>query len=91
MNVYSFQCSLSNMEFVMNFTQTYVSRLIFTPKYSENYDFLGQKEIINLPLCYLHILLYTCFYPCYSIFDLLDKKYNNKRLQNSKEKIIYNK
>ena len=61
------------MEFVMNFTRTYVSRQNFTQKYTVNYDFLGHEEIINLPLCYLNILLYTCLYLCYSIFDLLDQ------------------
>ena len=78
----------TDMEFVMNFTRTYVSRQFFTPKYSVNYDFLGQEEIINLPLCYLNILLYTYLYLFYSIFALLDQYLNQKILQNSNEKRI---
>ena len=40
----------ADMEFVKNITRTCVSRKSITPKYSVNYDFLGQEENINLPL-----------------------------------------
>ena len=73
-----------------NFTRKYVFIKSFTPKYSVSYDFHGHEENINLPLCYLNIVLYTCLCLCYSIFALLDIN-TTKRLQNSKEKIIYNK
>ena len=58
----------------------------FTPKYSVNYGFLGHQENINLPLCYLNIILYTCLYLCYSIFALLDKKYNKKDFKIAKRR-----
>ena len=38
-----------DMEFVTNFTRTYVFIKSFTPKYSVNYDFLGHEENLNLP------------------------------------------
>ena len=64
------------MEYVKNITRTYVSRKSVTPKY--NYNFLGQEENINLPLCYLNILLCTCLYLCYSINFFIGPKNTTK-------------
>ena len=71
---YSVQYCTPDMEFVTNFTRTYVFIKSFTPKYSVNFDFLGHEENINLPLCNLIIILYTWLYLCFFYFYFIGPK-----------------
>ena len=66
------------MEFVRNIAWTNVSRKSVTPKFSVNYNFLGQEGNINLPLRYLNTLLYTCLYLRYSIYFFIGPKNTTK-------------
>ena len=66
------------MEFVTNIALTNVSRKSVIPKFSVNYNFLGQEGNINLPLRYLNTLLYTCLYLRYSIYFFIGPKNTTK-------------
>ena len=80
-----------DMEFVTNITRIYVSRKSFTPKYRVNYNFLGQEENINLPLCYINIIYTHVYFYLAPSITFLDQKIQHQILQNSNKKRINDK